>query len=104
MSEGSPKYQYLAIISGIFTILGFTNLVLYVHITKNTKHLSYIWIFLILTAQILLMIYGFLNESYGLYLPSLIMIIGILYIIYIKKNYEKNASVEDDLKFKNILE
>jgi len=103
MNVEAPKYQFLPIMAGIFTILGFTNLVLYVHITKKTEHLSYLWIFLILTAQILLMIYGFLNDSYGLYIPPLIMVLGILYIIYIKANYEKNTFIEEELKYKNIL-
>lgn len=99
----NSKYQIIIIISGILTILGFSNLVLKVHTTKETEHLSFIWIFLILSAQSLLILYGILNNSYGIYFPSVVLIFGILYILYIKLNYEGNKSIEDELKKKDII-
>lgn len=99
----NSKYQFILIISGILTILGFSNLVFKVHVTKETEHLTFTWIFLILSAQLLLCLYSILNNSYNMYFPSVILIFGLLYILYIKLNYQVNMSVENDLKIKNIL-
>lgn len=98
-----PKYQFIAIISGILTILGFSHLVFRVYSTKETNHLTFTWLFLILSAQTLLMIYGILNNAYGIYLPPIILISGLLYILYVKLSYETNSDVETKLKSKNII-
>ena len=87
MSDG-PKYQIIAVISSILTILAFSHLIFNVHMTKETEHLSLIWIFLVLTAQSLLVVYGVINNSYGIYVPASILLIGVLYILYIKLNYD----------------
>ena len=50
------KYQIIAVISGLLTIIAFSSLVIRVHMTKETEHFTFTWIFLVLTAQILLMI------------------------------------------------
>jgi uncharacterized protein with PQ loop repeat len=93
-----PKYQFIAIISGILTILGFSHLVFRIYSTKETTHLTFTWLFVILSAQILLMIYGILNNSYGIYLPPIILISGLLYILYVKLSYENTENIEDKLK------
>jgi len=98
-----PKYQTLAVISGILLILGFSNLVLRVHTTRYTEHLTFIWFFLLLSGQALLMIYGILNNSYGIFIPPILMITGLLYILYIKLTYETNNKVESELRQKNII-
>ena len=98
-----PKYQILAFISGIFTLFAFSNLVSRVHITKKTEHLTYLWIAFILTAQSLLFVYGIINKTYGIYIPALILVVGILYILYTKINYEENSIVEEGLIKKHIL-
>ena len=98
-----PKYQGIAIISGILTILGFSHLVFRVYNTKVTEHLTFTWIFLILSAQILLMIYGILNNSYGIYLPPIIIISGLSYILYVKLTNSVDNTVESDLRAKNII-
>jgi len=99
-----PKYQIIAVISGILTIIAFSSLVIRVHITKITEHLTLTWIFLVLLAQTLLLIYGLLNNSYGIYVPAVLLLIGVMYILYIKIKYNDNAlNVENELKDKNIL-
>ena len=75
------KYQWIAIISGLFAILGFSHLVFNVYYTKKTDHLTFIWLFLVISAQTLLIIYGLLNKSYGIYLPPIILISGLFYIL-----------------------
>jgi uncharacterized protein with PQ loop repeat len=82
------KYQWIAIISGVFAILGFSHLVFNVYYTKKTDHLTFIWLFLVISAQTLLIIYGLLNKSYGIYLPPILLISGLLYILYVKLTYE----------------
>ena len=98
-----PKYQWIAVISGFLTILAFSHLVYKVYLTKQTEHLTYTWAFLILTAQSLLVLYGVINNAYGIYLPALILIVGITYILYVKINYASVTSVENELKQKNII-
>jgi uncharacterized protein with PQ loop repeat len=95
-----PKYQYIAVISGILTIIAFSHLV---YTTKQTEHLTYTWALLILTAQSLLVLYGILNNAYGIYLPAIIVVIGISYILYVKINYFVDNNVESQLKIKNII-
>ena len=98
-----PKYQYIAVVSGILTIIAFSHLVHRVYTTKQTDHLTYIWALLILIAQSLLVVYGILNNSYGIYLPAIIIVIGISYILYVKINYSLDNNVESQLKIKNII-
>ena len=98
-----PKYQFIAIISGIFTILGFSHLVFKVYSTKNTSQLTFTWIFLVLLGNTLLIIYGILNNTYGIYLPQIIIVFGLLYILYIKLTYETSDNIENNLKSKNII-
>jgi hypothetical protein len=94
------KYQMIYVISGILIILGFSHLVFNVY---NTKQFTFTWIFLMLLVQPLLIMYGVLNNVYGIYLLSIILIIGILYILYVKLNYDINDDVETELKIKNII-
>ena len=99
----NQKYQIIAVISVILTIIAFSSLVLRVHMTKESEHLTFTWIFLVLISQSLLVIYGVINNSYGIYVPAVILLIGVLYILYIKLNYDNVKRIEDELKSKNIL-
>jgi hypothetical protein len=98
-----PKYNELTTISGILTIIAFSFLVYRVHITKITDHLTYLWIFLILIAQSLLIIYGRINHIIGLYFPALIVFSGVLYIFYVKTIYNETYFLMQELKSKDIL-
>ena len=98
-----PKYQIIMFISGIFTILAFSNLLIHVHLTKYTEHLTYLWMISILTAQLLLVVYGLINKIYFMIIPASIIVLGVLYIYYTKRNYEINNEIVDDLIKKDIL-
>ena len=87
------KYQWIAIISGVFTILGFSHLVFNVYYTKKTDHLTFIWLFLVI-------IYGLLNKLYGIYLPAILLICGLLYILYVKLTYEN--LIYENLTYENL--
>ncbi len=95
-----PKYQ---IIAGTLTLLALSKLIHRVYQTQNTEHLTYTWIFLILAAQFLLVLYGILNNAYGIYLPALVVISGISYILFVKMNNITNNKIEMELINKHIL-
>ena len=97
------KYHIIAGVSGTFSILAFSNLVLNAHLTKETEHLTFTWIFLVLLAQILMFIYWLLNNIYAIYIPAACLTLGALYILYIKINYDNGKKIEESLKAKNIL-
>jgi uncharacterized protein with PQ loop repeat len=87
----NPKYQIIAGIAGTLTLLALSNLIHRVYSTQNTEHLTYTWIFLILSAQSLLVLYGLLNKAYGIYLPALLVVMGVSYILFVKvKNTDEN--------------
>ena len=98
-----PKYQIIAVISGMLTLLAISSLVITAHITKETEHLTFTWIVLVLSAQGLLFIYGFINSLYGICLPASLFILGVLYILYIKLVYNKDETIESELRAKHIL-
>lgn len=98
-----PKYQFIAGSAGILTILAFSHLVYRVYTTKETEHLTFIWLFLVLSAQSLLFLYGILNNAYGIYVPATILILGLLYVFYVKIYYYVDNNVEFQLKSKNII-
>ena len=98
------KGQLIAIVGGILNIIAFSHLVMNVHVTKNTENLTFIWMLLVVLAQSLLIIYGIMNNAYGIYIPAFIFIIGILYIFYVKINYSANQTVTSDLVNKDILQ
>jgi hypothetical protein len=78
------KYNELTLISGILTIVAFSFLIEHVYVTKITDNLTYFWIFLNLTGQLLLFIYGKVNNVFGIYFTSFIIIVGISYVLYVK--------------------
>jgi hypothetical protein len=84
------KYNELTLISGILTIIAFSFLIEHVYVTKITDNLTYFWIFLNLTGQLLLFIYGKVNNVFGIYFTSFIIIVGISYVLYVKVTYSKN--------------
>ena len=86
--QNMSKYEELTLISGILTIAAFSFLIQHVYATKITDNLTYFWIFLNLTGQILLFVYGTINNIFGIYFTSLILMIGISYVIYVKIAYK----------------
>ena len=101
--KSHSKYQILTAVSGMLAILAFSSVVLRVHMTKETDNLTFTWIFLVLMSQMLLYIYGLINNVYGIYVPAASLCLGILYILYIKINYDNGNKIEESLKAKNIL-
>jgi len=78
------KLEFLTWIAGIMVTISFSDLVYNVYLTKNTSNLTYTWIFLILSSQILYFIFGLINHIKGVYIPSIIIILMSLYIFHVK--------------------
>ncbi len=98
-----PKYRIIGILAGILLVLAFGHLVFRVHHTKDAQHLTYNWIFLILFGQLLYGFYGYVNQLYGIIIPSICITTGVLYILYIKIVHERNDSIIDELSNKEIF-
>lgn len=81
------KYALLATTSLMFNVFSFGSLVLHIHTTKETTNFNWYYLMGNLIAQILLITYGIANKAPEIYGPTLILICGLSYIIFIKFNY-----------------
>lgn len=96
------KHQTISGIAGVLSLIAFSSIIYKVYITQNTAHVTYTWICLIISSQSLFILYGILNNSYGIYLPSIIHIIGIFYILFVKLKNARTKNVEDDIEYQLI--
>ena len=83
------KYELLATTSLMFNVVAFASLVINIYTTKDAS--SFNWGYLLgnILAQVLLILYGIANKSYGIYGPTALLIIGLSYIVYIKLAYSQ---------------
>lgn len=92
------KYEILVGTAGILGLTSFGALVLRVYETKETTHLTPVWLMLNITAQILVLVYGFINKSIGLIMPATLFLSGLIFIWFIKITYPKEEKkLETDL-------
>jgi uncharacterized protein with PQ loop repeat len=99
-----PKAVLAATLSGILNFLAFSQLLIQVHLTKETDNLSYLWALTIISSQALFVYYGIVNEAPGIYITASIFLTGILYIVYIKLNYgSETKKIDKELMDKDIL-
>jgi len=83
------KYIFLPVVASVFSVLAFFLLTYKVHLTRETDHLGYMILFLILTGQLLLFVHGIINESVYIYIPAMIIVCLLISVIYIKVSIEK---------------
>jgi hypothetical protein len=78
------KYSILATTSLMFNVISFFSLVFNIYKTNNVS--SFNWLYLIgnTLAQILLIIYGIVNNAPEIYGPTALLFVGLLYIVYVK--------------------
>ena len=88
------KYALLATASLMFNVFSFGSLVLHIHTTKETSSFNWYYLFWNIIAQILLIIYGVANKAPEIYGPTLLLITGLSYIIFIKFNYGEKEKEE----------
>lgn len=82
------KYSILATTSLMFNVVSFFSLLLHIYNTKDTS--SFNWVYLIgnVVAQILLIIYGVVNNAPEIYGPTFLLFFGLWYIVFVKLYYE----------------
>ena len=84
------KYELLASSALVLNMSSFFTLLYNVHVTHNTSTLPWKWFYLNIGAQILLIIYGVINGSWGIYIPTIFLLTGLIYIGYIKWLYRND--------------
>ena len=82
------KYESLVGTAGIMGLISFSSLLITIYNTHNTTSLPWTWVLMNLGAQVLSMIYGIANGSWGIVLPGILFIIGMVYIFYIKSMHK----------------
>ena len=90
-----PKYESLIGVAGIFGLVSFSSLIQKIYDTHNTTSLPWTWLIMNLSAQVLSLLYGLANNAYGIYIPTSLFLIGLIYILYVKI---KHPSTEKDTK------
>jgi hypothetical protein len=84
------KYEYLASISLLLNISSFMSLLLNVYRTGDTNNFTWVYLFGNVISQSLLIIYAKINNAWGIYIPTILILIGILFILSVKvKSYIK---------------
>ena len=92
------KHEEIAFMSGALGLVSVLFLVFEDFKTKNTDNLTYFWIFLASTAQALLLTYGKINNSRGLYIPAALYILALAYILYVKVIYKEPNEANETKK------
>jgi hypothetical protein len=82
------QYEGLIGVAGILGLISFSSLVQKIYETHNTESLPWTWVVTNLAAQVLSFIYGLANGAYGIYIPNLLFLTGLIYILYIKMTYK----------------
>jgi hypothetical protein len=95
------KYELVATLAMSLNIISFATLVHRVHITRNTSTLSWIYLSGIITSQLLFIFYSFVNNAYGILYPTILVLSGLLYIVYIKFIYQETHSNSNKLDKNN---
>ncbi len=78
------KYESLIGAAGILGLISFSSLIQKIYETRNTSSLPFTWILSNTVAQLLALIYGVANNSYGISVPSAVFMLGLIYIMYVK--------------------
>ena len=82
------KYEPVMAIAGGIGLVSFAFLIKKVYKTQNTSSLDEMWLLGNFIAMILNLFYGIVNNAYGIYLPSILFLLGNLYLMYVKLNTE----------------
>ncbi len=90
-----PKYEALIGVAGILGLVSFSALIQKIYDTHNTTSLPWIWLFMNITAQVLSFTYGFANGAYGIFIPNLLFLTGLAYILYVKLNHKPKEKDEN---------
>jgi uncharacterized protein with PQ loop repeat len=78
------KFESLIGVAGVMGLISFSSLLVTIYETHNTTSLPWTWVIMNLSAQVLSLIYGIGNGSWGIVLPGILFLLGMLYILYVK--------------------
>ena len=90
------KYELLATASLMTNVVAFYHQVYHIYVTKNVTSYELGALLGNILAQILLIIYGIANKSYGIYGPTMLLMPGLLYITYLKVFEPVNVNSDSD--------
>lgn len=88
------KYGILASSALMFNVASFSSLLYTVHTTCNTTSFNWMYLFGNTIAQLLLITYGIANRSPEIYVPTLFLFAGLMYIVYKKASCPPAVEIE----------
>lgn len=86
------KYESLIGAAGILGLISFSSLLIQIYKTHNTVSLPWTWVIMNLAAQTLSLIYGVSNGSWGIVLPGILFLSGLMYILYVKSIHKEEKN------------
>jgi hypothetical protein len=92
------QYEGLIGVAGMLGLISFSSLLQKIYETHNTESLPWIWIISNLAAQVLSLIYGLANSAYGIYIPNIFFLSGLVYIFYTKMMYKEKPDNKEKPK------
>jgi hypothetical protein len=96
------KYESLAASAGVLGLVSFSSLLIKIFQTYNTSSLPWAWLLSNITAQLLMLSYGIINKSHGITYPSLLFVIGLIYIFIIKTFHESHDTYNKSIGIKEV--
>ena len=90
------KYELMATTAVLLNFSSFSSLLYNVMTTHNTSTLPYLWFYTNIGAQVLMIIYALINGAYGIYIPTFILLIGLIYMLFIKMFYENDVKTKNN--------
>ena len=104
------KYELIATAALLCNFSSFGTLLYNVMTTHDTSTLPYAWFYTNILAQVLMIIYAVLNGAYGIYIPTIFLLLGLLYMLYIKSTFTTgkakgltSSKVEPNSEFTGLL-
>jgi hypothetical protein len=95
------KYELMATTAVLLNFSSFSSLLYNVMTTHNTSTLPYVWFYTNIGAQVLMIIYALINGAYGIYIPTFILLIGLIYMLFIKMFYENDVKTKNNERNSN---
>jgi len=95
------KYELMATTAVLLNFSSFSSLLYNVMTTHNTTTLPYVWFYTNIGAQVLMIVYALINGAYGIYIPTSILLIGLIYMLFIKMFYENDVKTMNNERNSN---
>ena len=90
------KYEWVASIAGSIGLTASFRLYYDIYKTKDTSTFTWWYLLLALFTQLLLVFYAYINGLIGILWPTIILILGYIFIMYVKYVYYKKDKLKKD--------